>query len=115
MKRVIGQSVTFEWKFSGRVDEVIWALKRDGVNLIDKRNGLDGIDLVSPGLVPDVYRGRVNGNCTGDSSSGLASFKLHNLTKDHARIYGCELSPDDPNQAPIIDLVQLLLVGMYLK
>lgn len=31
------------------------------------------------------------------------------------RIYGCELSPDDPNQAPIIDLVQLLLVGMYLK
>ena len=23
--------------------------------------------------------------------------------------------PDDPNQAPIIDLVQLLLVGMYLK
>ena len=74
-----------------------------------------GIDLVSPGLVPDVYRGRENGNRTGDSSSGLASFTLHNLTKDHARIYGCELSPDDPNQAPIIDLVQLLLVGMYLK
>ena len=58
----------------------------------------------------------MNGNRTGDSSSGLASFKLHNLTKDHARIYGCELScPDDPYQAPIIDLVQLLLVGMYLK
>ena len=121
MTGVIGQSVTFEWKFSGRVDEVIWALKRDGVNLIDKRNGLlaaldrRGIDLVSPGSVPDAYRGRVNGNRTGDSSSGLASFKLHNLTKDHARIYGCELSPDDPNQAPTIDLVQLLLVGMYLK
>ena len=40
MTGVIGQSVTFEWKFSGRVDEVIWALKRDAVNLIDKRNGL---------------------------------------------------------------------------
>ena len=37
---VTGQSVTFQWKFSGRVDEVIWALKRDGVNLIDQRNGL---------------------------------------------------------------------------
>ena len=47
--------------------------------------------------------------------SGLASFTLHNLTKDHGRIYRCELSPDDPNQGPIIDLVQLLLVGMYLK
>ena len=57
---VIGQSVTFQWKFPGIVDEVIWALKRDGVNLIDKRNGLKaaldrrGIDLVSPGLVPDA-------------------------------------------------------------
>ena len=40
MTGVIGQSVTFECKFSGRVDEVIWALKRDGVNLIDQRNGL---------------------------------------------------------------------------
>lgn len=40
MTGVIGQSVTFEWKFSGRVDKVICALKRDGVNLIDKRNGL---------------------------------------------------------------------------
>ena len=27
-------------EISGRVDEVIWALKRDSVNLIDKRNGL---------------------------------------------------------------------------
>lgn len=27
-------------EISGRVDEVIWALKRDGVNLIDERNGL---------------------------------------------------------------------------
>lgn len=100
---VIDHSVTFERKFSGRVDEVIWALKRRNVNLIDKRNGLlsaldkRGIDLVSPGSVPDAYRGRVNGNRTGDSSSGLASFTLHNLTKDHERIYGCELSPDDPN------------------
>lgn len=100
---VIDHSVTFEWKFFGRVDEVIWALKRRNVNLIDKRNGLlsaldkRGIDLVSPGSVPDAYRGRVNGNRTGDSSSGLASFTLHNLTQDHERIYGCELSPDDPN------------------
>ena len=57
----------------------------------------------------------MNGKRTVDSSSGLVSFKLHNLTKDHGWIYGSELSPGDPNQAPIIDLVQLLLVGMYLK
>lgn len=118
---VIDQSVTFDWRFSGRVDDVIWALKRHNVNLVDKRNGLlsaldrRGIDLVSPGSVPDAYRGRVNGNRTDDSSSGLASFTLHNLTKDHERIYGCELSPDEPNQAPVIDLVQLLPVGMYLR
>ena len=70
---------------------------------------------MSPGPVLDAYRGRVNGNHTDDSSSGLASFTLHNLTKDHERIYRCKLSPDDSNQAPIIELVQLLLVGMYLK
>ena len=113
----IGHSVKFVWKFSGGVYSVTWGLANDGTNYIDRRllslNGR-GDDVLSPGLVPVAYRGRVNGTRTGDWSSGQASFTLYNVTKDDERFYGCLLTPDDPNFRDSTDFVQLVVVGMYL-
>ena len=66
------------------------------------------------GSVPEAYRGRVNGTRTGDSSSAQASFTLYDVTKDDERLYGCLLTPDDPNLREILNFVQLVVVGMYL-
>ena len=113
----IGHSVKFVWKFSGGVYSVTWGLANDGTNYIDRRllslNGR-GDDVLSPGLVPVAYRGRVNGTRTGDSSSGQASFTLYNVTKDDERFYGCLLTSRNPNFGDSIDFVQLVVVGMYL-
>ena len=113
----IGHSVTFEWKFSGGVDTVTWGLANE-VNLkIDKQFvSLDGrgVDVLLPRLVPEAYRGRVNGTRTGDSSSGQANFTLYDVTKDDERLYGCWLKPNNPNFREITDFVQLVVVGMYL-
>ena len=113
----IGHSVKFVWKFSGGVDLVTWGLANDGTNYIDRRllslNGR-GDDVLSPGLVPVAYRGRVNGTRTGDSSSGQASFTLYNVTKDDERFYGCLLTSRNPNFGDSIDFVQLVVLGMYL-
>ena len=113
----IGHSVKFVWKFSGGVYLVTWGLANDGANYIDRRLlSLDGRgdDVLSPGLVPVAYRGRVNGTRTGDSSSGQASFTLYNVTKDDEGFYGCSLKPDNPNFGYLTDFVQLVVVGMYL-
>ena len=102
------------------MDLVTWGLANDVANYIDRRNGrllaLDGRgdDVLPPELVPIVYRGRVNGTRTGDSSSSQASFTLYNVTKDDERFYGCLLTPDDPNFGDSTDFVQLVVVGMYL-
>ena len=113
----IGHSVKFVWKFSGGVYSVTWGLANDGTNYIDRRllslNGR-GDDVLSPGLVPVAYRGRVNGTRTGDSSSGQASFTLYNVTKDDERFYGCLLTSRNPNLGDSIDFVQLVVLGMYL-
>ena len=113
----IGHSVKFVWKFSGGVYSVTWGLANDGTNYIDRRllslNGR-GDDVLSPGLVPVAYRGRVNGTRTGDWSSGQASFTLYNVTKDDERFYGCLLTSVNPNFGDSIDFVQLVVVGMYL-
>ena len=115
-----GHSVKFVWKFSGVVDSVTWGLANDGANYIDRRNGrlltLDGRghDVLPPELVPVAYRGRVNGTRTGDSSSSQASFTLYNVTKDDERFYGCLLKPANPNSGYLTDLVQLVVLGMYL-
>ena len=115
-----GHSVTFTWKFSGgRVDGISWGLKKDSVYQIDKAKGLlvslgtNGGNQVPSGSVPEPYKGRVNGNRTGDSS-GQASFTLSNITKDDERFYGCELDPSNVNQGPITDYVKLVLVGEYI-
>ena len=114
----IGHSVTFVWKFSGGVDAVIWGLaNKKSINRISGRLvylNRRNVDVLSPGLVPVAYRGRVNGTRTGDSSFGRASFTLYNVTKDDERFYGCLLTPDDPNELAISDLVQLAVVGMYI-
>ena len=113
----IGHSVKFVWKFSGGVSSVTWGLANDGTNYIDRRllslNGR-GDDVLSPGLVPVAYRGRVNGTRTGDWSSGQASFTLYSVTKDDEGFYGCSLTPDNPNFLGLTDFVQLVVVGMYL-
>ena len=114
---MIGHSVTFEWKFSGGVDTVTWGLANEVGAYIDKKFvSLDGrgVDVVPSESVPVEYRGRVNGTRSGDSSSGQASFTLHDLTKDDERLYGCLLAPDDPDGLEILDFVQLVVVGMYL-
>ena len=115
-----GHSVTFTWKFSGGdVDVISWGLKKGGVYQIDKTNGLlvslgtNGGNQVPSHLVPEAYKGRVNGNRTGDSS-GQASFTLSNITKDDERFYVCELNPSSTGQGPITDYVKLVLVGEYI-
>ena len=113
----IGHSVKFVWKFSGGVDSVTWGLANDGANYIDRRLlSVDGRgdDVLPPELVPVAYRGRVNGTRTGDWSSGQAMFTLYNVTKDDEGFYGCSLTPDNPNLGYLTDLVQLVVVGMYL-
>ena len=114
----IAHSVTFEWKFSGGVHTVIWGLaNKKSINRISGRLvylNRRNVDVLSPGLVPVAYRGRVNGTRTGDSSFGRASFTFYNVTKDDERFYGCLLTPDDPNELAISDLVQLAVVGMYI-
>ena len=114
----IGHSVTFVWKFSGGVDAVNWGLaNKKSINRISGRLiylNRRNVDVLSPGLVPVAYRGRVNGTRTGDSSFGQASFTLYNVTKHDERFYGCLLTPDDPNEPEISDLVQLAVVGMYI-
>ena len=113
----IGHSVTFEWKFSGGVDTVTWGLANEVGTYIDRVFvSLDGrgVDVVPSGSVPVEYKGRVNGTRSGDSSSGLASFTLYDLTKDDERLYGCLLKPNNPNMREILDFVQLVVVGMYL-
>ena len=110
--------MTFVWKFSGGVHAVIWGLvNKKSINrlsgrlvYLNRRN----VDVLSPVLVPVAYRGRVNGTRTGDSSFGQAGFTLYNVTKDDERFYGCLLTPDDPNELEISDLVQLAVVGMYI-
>ena len=112
-----GHSVTFEWNFSGGVDTVTWGLADEFGKNIDKEFvSLDGfgVDVLPPGSVTEAYRGRVNGTRTGDSSSGQASFTLHDVTKDDESFYGCLLRPSDPNLRQIPDFVQLVVVGMYL-
>ena len=114
----IGHSVTFAWKFSGGVDTVTWGLANDvGTDLKKKLILLDtlNVDVLPPGSVPDEYKGRVNGTRTGDSSSGQASFTLYNVTKNDERFYGCLLAPDNPDALEILDIVQLVVVGMYLS
>ena len=110
--------MTFVWKFSGGVDAVIWGLaNKKSINRISGRLiylNRRNVDVLSPGLVPVAYRGRVNGTRTGDSSFGQASFTLYNVTKDDERFYGCLLTPDDPFQLEISDFVQLAVVGMYI-
>ena len=110
--------MTFEWKFSGGVHTVILGLaNKKSINRISGRLvylNRRNVDVLSPGLVPVAYRGRVNGTRTGDSSFGQASFTLYNVTKDDERFYGCLLTPDDPNELAISDLVQLAVVGMYI-
>ena len=114
----IGHSVTFVWKFSGRVPKVIWGLaNKRSINILsgslvylNRRN----VDLLPLGLLPVAYRGRVNGTRTGDSSFGQASFTLYNVTKDDERFYGCLLTPVDPDGLEISDLVKLAVVGMYI-
>ena len=115
----IGHSVTFVWKFSGGVDTVIWGLaNKKSINRIRGRLlvylNIRNVDVLSPGLVPVAYRGRVNGTRTGDSSFGLASFTLYNVTKDDERFYGCLLTPYDPNEPEISDLLELAVIGMYI-
>lgn len=116
----IGHHVTFTWKFSGAVDLVTWGLANNDLKNIDEKRllvSLDerGDDVVPSGSVPQAYKGRVNGNRTVGSSSGQASFTLYNVTKDDERYYGCSLKPDNPNEGAIPDLVQLVVVGMYLS
>ena len=110
--------MTFVWKFSGGSHAVIWGLaNKKSINRISGRLvylNRRNVDVLSPGLVPVAYRGRVNGTRTGDSSFGQASFTLYNVTKDDERFYGCLLTPDDPNELEIFDLVQLAVVGMYI-
>ena len=109
--------MTFEWKFAGGVDTVTWGLANEvGAGIEKKFVSLDGrgVDVVPSGSVPVEYRGRVNGTRSGDSSSGQANFTLYDLTKDDARLYGCSLKPINPNLREIPDLVQLVVVGMYL-
>ena len=113
----IGHSVTFAWKFTGLVKTVTWGLANEVGTNIDKRLvtlDVRGVDVLSPGSVPEAYRGRVNGTRTGDSSSGQASITLYNMSKDDERFYGCFLTPADPNFQAITDFVQLVVVGMYL-
>ena len=114
----IGHSVTFAWTFSGGVDTVSWGLANDvGTDFTKKLLSLDilSVDVLLPGSVPDAYKGRVNGTRTGDSSSGQASFTLYNVTKNDERFYGSLLAPDDPGALEILDIVQLVVVGMYLN
>ena len=114
----IGHSVTFAWKFSGGVHTVIWGLaNKKSINRISGRLvylNRRNVDVLSPGLVPVAYRGRVNGTRTGDSSFSQASFTLYNVTKDDERFYGCLLTPVDPDGLEISDLVKLAVVGMYI-
>ena len=114
----IGHNVTFTWKFSGTVDLVTWGLADSELKNIDPKNllvSLDarGVDVVPSNSFAKAYKGRVNGTRTVDPSSGQASFTLYNVTKDDERYYGCSLKPDSPNEGPIPDLVQLVVVGMY--
>ena len=116
MSERIGHSVTFKWKFSGRVDTVTWGLANEVGTDIDKVFvSLDGrgVDVVASGSVAVEYKGRMNGTRSGDSSSGLASFTLYDLTKDDERLYICLLRPNNPNLQEIPDFVQLVVVGMY--
>ena len=110
--------MTFVWKFSGGVPTVIWGLaNKRSINIISGSLlylNRSNVDVLPPGLVPVAYRGRVNGTRTGDSSFGQASFTLYNVTKDDERFYGCLLTPDDPSEWAISDLVQLAVVGMYI-
>ena len=112
----IGHSVTFIWKFSGVVDTVTWGLANEvGTRIEKKLVSLDvrGVDVLPPGSAHRAYKGRVNGTRTVDSSSGQASFTLYNVAKDDGRLYGCLITPDNPNFGAIIDFVQLVVVGMY--
>ena len=113
----INHSVTFAWKFSGVVDKMTWGFANVVATQIEEKlvalNG-SGIDVLQPVLVPEAYKGRVNGTRTGDSSSGQARFTLYNVSKDDTGFYGCLLTPDNPNLDPIADFVQLVVVGMYL-
>ena len=116
----IGHNVTFTWKFSGAVDVVTWGLADNDLINIDQNRRLvsldgRGDDVLPSGSVPEAYKGRVNGTRTVGSSSGQASFTLYNVTKDDERYYGCSLKPDSPNEGAIPDLVQLVVVGMYLS
>ena len=115
MSARIGHSVTFAWQFSGGVDTVTWVLankfgRHKWLLSLDGR----GVDLLPLGSVPEGYRGRVNGTRQGDASSGQASFTLYDVTKDDVRLYGCVLTPYDPNWTEILDIVQLVVAGMYL-
>ena len=116
----IGHNVTFTWTFSGAVDVVTWGLADNDLKNIDKNSllvSLDGrgVDVVPSKSFAIAYKGRVNGTRTVHSSPGQASFTLYNVTKDDERYYCCLLKPDDPNDGEIPDLVQLVVVGMYLS
>ena len=113
----IGHSVTFTWKFSGAVDKVTWGLTNEvGTRVEKKLVSLDvsGKDVLPAGSVPEAYRDRVNGTRTVDPSSDQANFTLYNVAKDDERLYGCLLTPDDPNFQAQTDFVQLVVLGMYL-
>ena len=116
----IGHNVTFTWKFSGTVELVTWGLADSDLKNIEEKSRLvsldgRGDDVLPSGSVPKAYKGRVSGTRTVDPSSGQACFTLYNVTKDDERYYGCSLKPDDPNEDAIPDLVQLVVVGMYLS
>ena len=113
----IGHSVKFEWNFLGDAKLATWALANDdGKDTNQKIMSLDshGADVLPADNVPPAYRGRVNGTRTGAYSSGQATFYLHNLRKEDQGLYCCELSSGNPHLELLIDLVQLVVVGMYL-
>ena len=113
MTGLVGSSVNFTWSFSGHVRNVIWGLKKDGINDFAANGALVSLYKSSSISlsVPPAYIGRVSGGRSGDSSSGQAIFTLRSITNDDERSFGCRIDPENPIESPVFDPVQLVVNG----
>ena len=108
---MVGSSVNFTWSFSGDVDSVKWGIKQPGASILSTEiANINQAGLVSLASLP-AYTGRVSASRSGDSSSGQAMFTLSFIKKDDERSYGCQITPNHPDDSADIDFVYFAVEG----
>ena len=105
--------MNFTWTFSGDVDNVRWGLKRGGAGYPGLSTTL--VTIVQSGAMAltssQPYIGRVTGSRSGNSSFGQAIFTLSNIRQDDEHFYGCEITPNHPDDSPDFDYVYFATQG----